>query len=159
MPTKLGCPGAVKILPSRHLRLLKSLLRKCLGSKEHPDWLKIDFNVAKIITVQNYKCHKKLMWMDIYICTANSQVGNIMATQKGQNCKILSQGSQKLNHFVGKFRRGPWSRRKHCWDYVSVFKNTSEKLILKSIFPIKVTTTCCSGVDKFNICIHWFLCT
>ena len=26
-----------------------------LGSKEHLDWLKIDLNKAKIITVQNYK--------------------------------------------------------------------------------------------------------
>ena len=26
-----------------------------LGYKEHLDWLKIDFNVAEIITVENYK--------------------------------------------------------------------------------------------------------
>ena len=26
-----------------------------LGSKEHLDWLKMDLNVAKIITVQDYK--------------------------------------------------------------------------------------------------------
>ena len=37
----------------------KSPLRKCLGSKEHLDWLKIDLNVAKIITVQDNKCTKK----------------------------------------------------------------------------------------------------
>ena len=36
----------------------RSSLRKFLGSKEHLDWLKIDLNVAKIITVQDYKCTK-----------------------------------------------------------------------------------------------------
>ena len=29
-----------------------------LGSKEHLDWLKMDLNVAKIITVQDYKSIK-----------------------------------------------------------------------------------------------------
>ena len=29
-----------------------------LGSKEHPDWLKIDLNAAEIITVQDYKGSK-----------------------------------------------------------------------------------------------------
>ena len=33
----------------------RSTLRKLLGSKEHLDWLKIDLNVAEIITVQDYK--------------------------------------------------------------------------------------------------------
>ena len=31
-------------------------LRNFLGSKEHLDWLKIDLNMAEIITVQDYKC-------------------------------------------------------------------------------------------------------
>ena len=30
-------------------------LRKCLGSEEHLNWLKIDLNEAEIITNQNYK--------------------------------------------------------------------------------------------------------
>ena len=30
-------------------------LRKFLGSKEHLVWLKIDLNMAEIITVQDYK--------------------------------------------------------------------------------------------------------
>ena len=34
-------------------------LRKYLGSEEHLDWLKIDLNVAKIYSVQDYK-HKKI---------------------------------------------------------------------------------------------------
>ena len=31
---------------------------KFSGSKEHLDWLKIDLNVVKIITVQDYKLTK-----------------------------------------------------------------------------------------------------
>ena len=33
-------------------------LRKVLGSKEHLDWLKLDLNTGKIITVRDYKCTK-----------------------------------------------------------------------------------------------------
>ena len=35
-----------------------STLRKFLGPKEHLDWLKMDFYMTKMITVQDYK-HKK----------------------------------------------------------------------------------------------------
>ena len=38
------------------LRFSARVLRKLSGSKEHLDWLKIDLNAAKIITVQDYKC-------------------------------------------------------------------------------------------------------
>ena len=31
-------------------------LRNFLGSNEHLDWLKINLNMAEIITVQDYKC-------------------------------------------------------------------------------------------------------
>ena len=46
-----------------------STLRKFLGSKEHLDWLKIDFNVAEI----------KKMWMEVHIYSvqAKSKAGNI----------------------------------------------------------------------------------
>ena len=44
----------------------QTTLRKFLGHKEHLDWLKIDFNVAKNITVQGYN-KKKLMWMELHI--------------------------------------------------------------------------------------------
>ena len=49
-----------------------------LGSKKHLDWLKIDFNVTDIITVQDYN-KKKLMWMEVHIYSvqAKSQAGNI----------------------------------------------------------------------------------
>ena len=32
---------------------------KCIGSKKHLDWLKIDLHTIKIITVQDYKRIKK----------------------------------------------------------------------------------------------------
>ena len=37
----------------------QSPLQKFLGSKEHLDWLKIDLNAVKIITVWDYKYTKK----------------------------------------------------------------------------------------------------
>ena len=39
--------------PTREFRG-RITLRKFLGSKEHLDWLKIDYNAAKITTVQDY---------------------------------------------------------------------------------------------------------
>ena len=51
-----GAGGSGGVLRSQ-LRF-QGTLRKILGSKEHVDWLKIDLNVAEIITVQGYK-HKK----------------------------------------------------------------------------------------------------
>ena len=66
--------------PSRGFRG-PSTLRKFLGSKEHLDWLKIDLNVAEMITVQDYKHKKKLMWMEVHICNvkATSQAGNMQS--------------------------------------------------------------------------------
>ena len=54
------------------------LLRKFLDSKEHLNWLKIDVNVAEIITIQDYK-HKKLMLMEVhmYSVKTKSQAGKI----------------------------------------------------------------------------------
>ena len=44
-----------------------SMLRKFLGSKEHLDLLKIDFNVAEIIIVQDYNKKKnKCEWKYTY---------------------------------------------------------------------------------------------
>ena len=36
----------------------QSPLRRFLSSKQHLDWFKIDLKVAKISTVQDYKCTK-----------------------------------------------------------------------------------------------------
>ena len=40
------------------------------------------------------------------------------------------------------------AKREHCWGFASVFENTAEKLILKSIFPLKVAATLLSGSRK-----------
>ena len=45
--------------PSPSVSVLGTL-RRILGSKEHPDWLKIDLNAAEIITVQD-KCWLMLL--------------------------------------------------------------------------------------------------
>ena len=54
----------------------RSALIKFLGSKEHLDWLKIDLNTVKIITVQDYK-HKKTNVNGSTHIQANSQSGNM----------------------------------------------------------------------------------
>ena len=71
-------------------------LRKFLGSKEQ-DLLKIDLNATEIITDQDNKTHKKLMWIEVHIFNVKvkSQVGNIwvkdiMVTQNGQTQKKFS---------------------------------------------------------------------
>ena len=56
---ELGGIGGVRD-PSGGFRR-QSNLKKILGSKERLYCLKIDLNVTKIITVQNYKHKKKLM--------------------------------------------------------------------------------------------------
>ena len=50
----LGGGGGEALRLSRGFRG-QNPLRKLLGSKEHLDWLKIDLNAAKVITVQDYK--------------------------------------------------------------------------------------------------------
>ena len=41
---------------------------------------------------------------------------------------ILGISSREFMHFAGNSAEGLGSRRKHCWDYVSVFENTPKKL-------------------------------
>ena len=59
----------------------------------------------------------------------DTQIGDL------KNLSILPENSS----------RGLWSRREHCWGYVSGSENTNKKLILKSIFPLKVATTLLCG--------------
>ena len=56
-----------------------STLTKFLGSKEHLDWFKIDFNATKIITVQDYnkKVHVNGSTHSEAKAKARSQTGNI----------------------------------------------------------------------------------
>ena len=65
---------------------------KFSGSKERLDWLKIDLNAAKIITVQDYKRTKNLCeWKYTYTAiVATDVVKDIVTTQKGQSRKKIS---------------------------------------------------------------------
>ena len=90
--------------------------------------------------------------MRIYSVKANSEAGNIwvyvMTTQKDQNRKILSWGSQKLTYFARKFSRGFGYRRERCSVYLSGFEKTPKKLILESLFLLKTAATLLSGSRK-----------
>ena len=99
------------------------------------------------------------MWMDVRIYSqvrnvykVNSQIRNVwvyvMTTQKDKSHKILSLGSQKFLHFAEKLAGDLKSRRERYWGYVSTFEIIPEKLILKSIFPLKVAATLISGSWK-----------
>ena len=55
----------------------RSPLRIFLGSKKRLDWLKIDLSVAKIITVQGYKCTKNTV-----LKQRVKEVTEIMSIQK-----------------------------------------------------------------------------
>ena len=72
----------------------------------------------------------------------------VMKTHKDLSHKILNLGSQKFTHFAENSAGGLKSRRERYWGYVSVFQNTLEKLILKSIFPLKIAATLLSGSRK-----------
>ena len=92
----------------------------------------------------------------IYSVKANSEAGNIrvhiMTTKKCQSGKILSYRSPEFAHFARKFSRGPRvQEREYCWSYRSVFENTPEKLLLQSIFPLKVAEILLSGLRKGTV--------
>ena len=73
-----------------------------------------------------------------------------MKTQKGKNYKIFNYGSQKL--MLGKCQEysvgGLGSRKEHCLGYTSVSEKTPKRLIVKSIFPLKVAATLLGGSRK-----------
>ena len=67
----------------------------------------------------------------IYNGKANSQAGNmkvfLMATQKGQGCKILSLGFQKFMHFFGKFSKGPWAQERTPLGFIYALEKKNPK--------------------------------
>ena len=58
-PTKLGGSGGKHSEPLSGVFRGGAPVRKLLGSTEHLDWLKIDLNAVKKITVQDHKHTKK----------------------------------------------------------------------------------------------------
>ena len=81
----------------------------------------------------------------IYSVKANCHAGNVrvymVTKQKSQSREMLRKGSQKFTHFAGLFSRGPRVQER-------ALLGTSEKLILKSIFPLEVVATILSGLRK-----------
>ena len=72
---RAGWPGGV-LRPHWGFRGWSGL-KKISGSKEQLDWLKVDFSVTKVITVQDYNNNKMWMEVHIYNVKAKSHLGNI----------------------------------------------------------------------------------
>ena len=67
-------------------------------------------NVAKKVTIQDYKCTHKKMWMEVHIYSdkAKSQIGNIrvegiMTTQKGQSWKKVLRVLLGLHIYISEY--------------------------------------------------------
>ena len=65
--------------------------------------------------------------------------------KKRQGYKILSFGTPI---FTKNLARAIGFGRERCWGYVSIFVNTSRKLVLKFILPLKVDATFLSVSKK-----------
>ena len=87
----------------------QSLLGKILGSKENLDWLKIDLNMTKIITAQDFKRTKNLCeWKYLYTAksrAANIWVKDIMTTFFWPNPKVNQLGILKIYTFCKKIQQ------------------------------------------------------
>ena len=59
------------------------------------------------------------------ICNDNTKRPKPKENQLG----IFEISTWEFTHFAGNLQEGHGSRREHCWDYVSVFENTSKKLL------------------------------
>ena len=127
----------------------QSPLRKFLGSKDHLDWLKIDLNVAEIITVQDYKCKKINLNGKTHI-VLKLRVKHVTYNQ-GQRYNDNTKRPKSKENQPGIFKiillensaEGLGSRREHCWGYISIY--TGEKL---PQLPLKVAATLLSGSRK-----------
>ena len=75
----------------------RSPLIKCLGSKEHLDWLKIYLNAAKQLLFETIT-HEKLMWMTVHIysikATKDLSPGDF--PKIGDWCKIYATSCDDL---------------------------------------------------------------
>ena len=111
----------------------QSPLGKILGSKENLDWLKIDLNMTKIITAQDFKRTKNLCeWK--YLYTAKSRAAN-MSQRYNDNIllaksKSKSAGDLKNLHILQEnSTEGLGPRRERCQGYVSIYENTPKTLL------------------------------
>ena len=67
---------------------------------------------------------------------------------KPQNTEL---GISKIYAFCQNIPLGTMGQREHCWCYVSAFKNTPEKLVLKSIFPLKAVLKIMAGQHSLTV--------
>ena len=59
---------------------------------------------------------------------------------------VIQLGVSKIYAFCRKNLEGGFgSRRERCWDYISIFVYKAGKLILKSIFLLKIVATIIKG--------------
>ena len=99
------------------------------------DRLKIDLNVAETFTVQNYKTHKTLTWIDVHIYSnkAESQPGNTwveISSWHHKKAKAERRSAGDLENsciLLENSAEGLGSRAEHCWGYVSIPQNTLKK--------------------------------
>ena len=87
---------------------------------------------------------EKVLYIDVRIYSVNRQ--NCQA----RNVSLCNDNTKLPKPRDTQFRDafGLESRGECYWGYVSVFDNTPEKLILKSIFHLKVAATLLSGSRK-----------
>ena len=91
------------------------------------------------------------MDVSIYSVKANNQAGNISLLNentKRPRPQDTQLGISKFLHFPGKFSSGLWVQERTPLGLIYVPENTSEKLVLKSIIPLKVDTSLQSGSRK-----------
>ena len=81
----------------------------------------------------------------IYSVKVNSHGGNIcvyvMTTKKAKAARYSARDLKNLLILLENLAGALGTRRECCLGYISIFENTPEKLILKSIFPLKVAAT------------------
>ena len=134
MPTELG--GGSRWCFELFSRRFKKQnpLRKCLCSKYHLEWLKLDLNTAKIITVQDYKHTKKFLNGSTYMqCSSWESSKQHMRQRYNGNTKRpkLKEnqlGISKFYIFCWKISRGPRVQSRGLLGYNLIYENTPVKL-------------------------------
>ena len=114
-----------------------------MGSKEHLDGLKIDFNAAKIITVQDYNknyCEWKYIYTKFKLRV--KQViyeSNIQWQHK--KAKVAWYSARDLHNLLilpENLAEGLWYRRECCWSYlVSVLEIPPKNIVVQGRTQLK----------------------
>ena len=113
------------------------ILRKILGSKEPLDWLKIDFNVLKGITVQDY--NKQLIRWKYTYRVFKLRVKQVIYESniewqhtKAKAARYSASNLKNLCIFPENPVKWLRFRREGCWNYlVSFFEITPKNLVVQ----------------------------